>query len=85
MRNQFVDDVDSVLEKTVYFLNQPRHQELFPDSYESAHEPLTLAGRPVEEVVQDIDEYDRYFAQLEEKRFVTGGEALAFSDNDGWI
>jgi ribonucleotide reductase alpha subunit len=84
-REQFVADADNMLEKGLYYLNQPRHQELFPELYESTHEPLTFAGRPVEEVVRDVDEYDRYFAELENKRVMTGGEALAFSDDEGWV
>lgn len=86
LRDRFVEDVDNILEKTTYFLHQQRHQELFPEKYHlpGQVEPLTMAGRPVEEVVEDLDVYDAYFADLEKKRFVTGGEVLAASGDERW-
>ena len=51
-------------------------------------EPLTIAGRDVEEVVDDIDELDAYFEQLDQKRSLTGRaafESLSGMDEGGWI
>lgn len=84
MRERFVKDVDDVLERTTYYLHQQRHQELFPEKYvlPGQQEPLTMAGRPVEEVVEDLDVHDAYFANLEKQRFMTGGEILALGQGE---
>ena len=84
-RERFVTDVDNILEKTTYYLHPDRYKHLFAEKLAAvAHQPLTMAGRPVEEVVEDLDEYDRYFARMEEKRVMTGGEVLSMSDDEGW-
>lgn len=85
MRSQLVTDIDNTLEKTTWYLHPDRYRELFITDQMMQQEALTLAGRPVEEVVEDLDEYDRYFAGLEEKRTLTGGEVLAMADDEGWV
>lgn len=86
LRVQFVDDADNILRKHLSYVNPERYNEVFAAEIAAEQQPLTMAGRPVEEVVEDLDEYDEYFAGLEEKRFLTGGEILAMSDSEGgWI
>lgn len=81
-----VQDTEDMLQRQTWYLSPERYQDLFLAG-EFDPEPLTIAGRNVEEVaVDDIDELDRYFEQLENKRSMTGAmltEALA--DDEGWV
>ncbi len=83
-RDQLQDQEDR-LQRQTWYLNPSRYQDLFlAGAFEP--EPLTMAGRDVEEVVDDVDEMDRYFEQLEQKRGMTGAEMLAYDgpDEEGW-
>jgi ribosomal protein S3AE len=82
-----LQDVEDRLQRQTWYLAPDRYQELFLAGAFSP-EPLTIAGRDVEEVVDDIDELDRYFEQLENKRTTTGAmvmDALRKSDEEGWV
>lgn len=82
-----IQDVEDTLQRQTWYLSPDRYQELFLAG-EFSPEPLTIAGRDVEEVVDDIDELDRYFEQLENKRTTTGAmvmDALRTSDEEGWL
>lgn len=83
-----LQDVEDGLQRQTWYLNPDRYQELFLAGA-FAPEPLTIAGRDVEEVVDDVDELDRYFEQLEGRRTMSGAqmmESLGGQDNDqGWM
>jgi len=76
-----------MLQRQTWYQEPRRYNELFlAGAFEP--EPLTMAGRDVEEVVEDVDEVDRYFEQLEQKRSLTGAElfsTLGDPDEDGWM
>ena len=80
-------DTEDMLQRQTWYLEPQRYQDLFlAGAFEP--EPLTLGGRDVEEVVDDVDEMDRYFAELENKRGMTGAQlfsALDGPDEDGWL
>jgi hypothetical protein len=80
-------DVEDMLQRQTWYLEPGRYQDLFLAGHFDA-EPLTVAGSDVEEVaVDEIDELDRYFAQLEERRTMTGAMVLDTLDDKqrGWV
>lgn len=81
-----LQDVEDTLQRQTWYLEPHRYGELFlAGAFEP--EPLTMAGRDVEEVVDDIDEMDRYFASLEQKRGLTGADLFSIldePDEEGW-
>lgn len=82
-----LQDVEDTLQRQTWYLSPDRYQELFLAGAFSS-EPLTIAGRDVEEVVDDVDELDAYFEQLENRRSTTGAmvmDALRTSDEEGWV
>jgi len=81
-----LQDVEDTLQRQTWYLEPQRYQDLFlAGAFDP--EPLTLAGRDVEEVVDDIDELDAYFDQLDQKRSMSGDMmfALARRDEEGWL
>lgn len=81
-----VQDVEDMLQRQTWYLEPERYRDLFIAGVITP-EPLTLAGRDVEEVV-DIDELDAYFDQLDQKRSMSGAmmiDALAGVDAEGWL
>ena len=62
-----------------------RYEQLFLHNDPFTPEPLTMAGRPVEEVVTDIDELDRYFDELDEKRSLTGADLFGGDFSGEWV
>lgn len=82
-----IQDAEDRLQRQTWYLAPDRYQELFlAGAFEP--EPLTFAGRDVEEVVDDIDELDAYFEHLEDRRSMTGAmaiQALRPSDEEGWV
>lgn len=81
-----VQDAEDTLQRQTWYLEPDRYQELFLAGHFDP-EPLTAAGRDMEEVVDDIDELDAYFSQLERKRSMTGAQMFdAFDrDEEGWL
>jgi hypothetical protein len=82
-----VQDTEDMLQRQTWYLQPERYQDLFLAGHFNP-EPLTIAGRDVEEVVDDIDELDAYFEQLDQKRSMSGAvmfEALAEADEGGWV
>lgn len=78
-------DTEDMLQRQTWYLEPGRYQDLFLAGYFDP-EPLTIAGRDVEEVVDDVDELDTYFAQLEDKRSMTGAMLYdAIADEEGWL
>lgn len=73
-------------QQITWYLNPTRYNALFLEGEFTPDQPLTMAGRDVEEVVDDVDEMDRYFEQLEQKRGMTGAEVFRAvdGDDDGW-
>lgn len=85
-RRIHVQDIEDMLQRQAWYLEPERYQELFLAG-EFGPDPLTAAGRDMEEVVDDIDELDAYFAQLERKRSMTGAQLIDVLDRDegGWL
>lgn len=82
-----LQDAEDRLQRQTWYLAPARYEELFLAGA-FAPDPLTIAGRDIEEVVDDVDELDRYFDQLEQKRSVTGADvmhALRQSGEGGWM
>ena len=80
-------DVEEMLQRQTWYLAPGRYRDLFLAG-EFEPEPLTIAGRGVEEVVVDeIDELDRYFEQLENRRTMTGAMVMDALDQteEGWL
>lgn len=81
-----LQDNEDILQRQTWYLQPHRYQELFLAGAFSP-EPLTVAGRDVEEVVDDIDELDAYFESLENRRSMTGAqmyEAMSAME-EGWM
>lgn len=86
-RRIHIQDIEDQLQRQVWYLEPDRYRELFLAG-EFNPEPLTVGGRDMEEVVDDIDELDRYFDQLEGKRSMSGAMmfgSLAEKDDEGWL
>jgi hypothetical protein len=86
LRRVDLQDTEDALQKQTWYLQPHRYSELFLAGVFEP-EPLTMAGRDVEEVVDDVDEMDAYFASLEQKRGMTGADlfsALDEPDEEGW-
>lgn len=82
-----LQDAEDSLQRQTWYLEPERYRDLFIEGA-FGPEALTLAGRDVEEVVDDVDELDAYFDQLEQKRSMTGEmmfDALAARDEEGWL
>lgn len=74
-----------MLQRQTWYLQPARYQELFLAGHFTP-EPLTIAGRDVEEVVDDIDELDKYFEQLENRRTMSGSAVFdTMADDQGWV
>lgn len=87
LRQEKVKDVEETLQRQTYYLHPHRYQDLFlAGAFEP--EPLTMGGRDVEEVVEDVDEMDAYFDSLEQKRGMTGADLFSLLDEpdaEGWM
>jgi hypothetical protein len=82
-----LQDAEDMLQRQTWYLEPGRYQDLFLAGHFEA-EPLTVAGRDLEEmVVDEVDELDRYFEQLEERRTMTGAMVLDALDDTrgGWV
>lgn len=80
-----LQDTEDMLQRQTWYLEPGRYQELFLAGAFSP-EPLTIAGRDVEEVVDDIDELDAYFEQLENRRTMSGEQMFAaMAEDQGWV
>lgn len=81
-----LQDVEDMLQRQTWYLAPNRYQDLFLAGHFDP-EPLTIAGRDVEEVVDEVDELDRYFDQLENRRTMSGEmmmDALGELEG-GWV
>jgi len=81
-----LQDVEDMLQRQTWYLAPARYHDLFLAGHFDP-EPLTIAGRDVEEVVDEIDELDRYFDQLEERRTMTGAMVIDAIDqrDEEWV
>lgn len=80
-----IQDAEDMLQRQTWYLEPGRYQELFLAGA-FAPEPLTIGGRDVEEVVDDIDELDAYFDGLENRRSMSGAMLFdAMSEGEGWM
>ena len=82
-----LQDTEDTLQRQTWYTHPDRYQDLFLAGTFNP-EPLTIAGRDVEEVVDDVDELDAYFEQLENRRSMTGEmlfNARDGQDEEGWF
>lgn len=85
-RRREVKDINDTLEKQTWYQHPDRYNVLFSPDTEYVPEHLTIAGRDVEEVVDDIDEMDAYFDNLENQRSLTGAQLFGYvGDENGWV
>lgn len=84
-RRVALQDTEDMLQRQTWYLDDQRYQDLFlAGAFDP--EPLTMAGRDVEEVVEDIDELDAYFDSLDRKQAMTGTQmANALGPDEGWV
>jgi hypothetical protein len=69
---RFVQDVEDVLQKQTWYQNPDRYDELF-FSDAPTPDPITLGASYQEYTeVNDVDEMDAYYANLENPRSMTG-------------
>lgn len=78
-----LQDTEDMLQRQTWYMQPERYEELFLAGHFEP-EPLTIAGRDVEEVVDDVDELDRYFEQLEDRRSMSG-QLLDQLEEEGWV
>jgi hypothetical protein len=81
-----LQDVEDMLQRQTWYMAPARYSDLFLAGHFDT-EPLTIAGRDVEEVVDEVDELDRYFEHLENRRTMTGAaimDALG-ETGEGWV
>lgn len=81
-RERLVEDIEDTLKKQTWYQHPLRYSELFPPENPWTPDPLDLHGSAPEEVVDDLDEIDRYFAELENKRSVSGEEVFTSLDGN---
>ena len=86
-RRTLVKDINDTLEKFVWYTDDERFRELFFTPAYDADGQVVYDGELAEEVVDDIDEIDRYFEQLDEKKAMSGAQLFSYLDKDerGWI
>jgi hypothetical protein len=72
MRRRKLQDEEDLLQRQTWYHFPVRAHELF-DKKGYEPEPVTVGGRDIEEVVDELDMMDAYFANLDEKREVSGG------------
>jgi len=86
-RRVAIDDIEDTLQRMTWYLDPDRYEDLFLMGEIAASRTVTLEGGETEEVQDDIDEIDRYFDQLEEKKSLTGAQLFSFLDDneDGWV
>ena len=89
MRRRELQDAEDLLQRQTWYQHPGRYQELFFDARKFMPEPLDDLGSDIEEVVDDIDEMDAYFDNLEATRTVSGGGMVSgmFGERDeqGWV
>ena len=80
-----LQDTEDMLQRQTWYLEPGRYLDRFLAGHFDS-EPLTIAGRDVEEVVDDVDELDAYFENLEKRRSMTGAQVFdSMSDETGWM
>lgn len=85
-RRRKLQDEENLLKRQTFYLHPQRYDELFVKPDEREAEPLSVGGRSVEEVVDDIDALDAYFDALEAKREVSGADLHYIDRSEGaWV
>lgn len=85
-RRIVIQDIEDTLQRQTWYLSPDRYHDLFLAGEFPTE--VTLEGEVVEEeVVSDIDEIDRYFEELDNKRTMTGAQLFEYlePDEDGWV
>lgn len=80
-----VRDIEDTLQRQTWYMDPQRYQQLF---LMGEIAPPTSEDMPFEEeeVVDNLDDIDDYFAKLEQQRTVSGAEVFAAIDDDqGWV
>ena len=84
-RREQVQDIEDTLTKQAWYLNPSRWADVHAAEVSLPDDAMTMAGRPIEEVVGDVDELDAYFSGIEERRTLTGAELFNSLDDEGWV
>jgi hypothetical protein len=86
-RRTLIKDIDDTLEKFVWYTDEERFRELFYTPVYDAEGQVVYDPERAEAVETDIDEIDRYFEQLDEKKSMSGAALFSYLDRDesGWI
>jgi hypothetical protein len=79
-----LQDTEDMLQRQTWYLEPDRYRDLFLAG-EFSPDPLTIAGRDVEEVVDDVNELDLYFEHLEQRRSITGAMLNEALFEEGWV
>lgn len=80
-------DINDTLEQFVWYTDPDRFDELFFTPTFNAEGQVVYGSEMAEEVETDIDEIDRYFDSLDEKKAMSGADLFRYlePDEDGWV
>ena len=86
-RRTLIKDINDTLEKFVWYTDDERFRELFFTPAYDAEGQVVYDGELAEEIETDLDEIDRYFEHLDEKKAMTGASLFSYLDRDeqGWV
>lgn len=83
-RNEF-RETERTLRRTLWYTDGERYNDLFVHGvFDDEREPEQTAGDEYQDV-DDLEEYDRYFDQLDGTRTMTGAEMLSLNSGGSWI
>ena len=87
-RRIVIRDIEDTLQRQTWYLAPERYEQLFlMGEIDLGGDATSDEDALREEAVTDIDEMDRYFANLDEPRAMTGAQLFSAIDKDseGWL
>lgn len=74
------------MKRHLWYTDGERYNDLFVHGLinDEETEPDAQAGDEDQDV-DDLEEYDRYFDQLDETRMMTGAEMFALNNGGNWV
>ena len=86
MRRNAVRDTERAIKRQLWYTDGERYNDLFIHGLldEDEQDPAAVAGEEDQDV-DDLEEYDRYFDQLDETRTMTGAEMFALNNGGSWV
>lgn len=83
-RNAF-RETERTMRRQLWYTDGERYNDLFVHGlFNDETEPDQQAGEQDQDV-EDLEEYDRYFDQLDEMRTMTGAEMAALNNGGDWL